>query len=63
MTVREIRYQLGWSQRKFAEYFGIPVVNVQHWEQGVAKPPAYVVQMLERIVKLEMAQGIIPGGC
>lgn len=53
MTIREIRSELGWSQQKFADYFGIPVTNVQHWEQGVAKPPAYVVSLIKRVIDLE----------
>lgn len=53
MTIREIRLSLGMSQRKFSEYFNIPVTNIQHWEQGVSKPPVYVVEMMERIIDLE----------
>lgn len=53
MNIREIRLKLGFSQRKFADYFDIPVVNVQHWEQGVSKPPVYVVKLIERVVDLE----------
>lgn len=53
MSIRELRKQTGWSQRKFASYFDIPVVNVQHWEQGVSKPPVYVVLLIERVLKLE----------
>ena len=39
MSVREIRAVLGLSQQKFADYFGIPVANIQHWEQGISTPP------------------------
>lgn len=53
MLIREIRDKLDLSQREFAEYLGIPVVNIQHWEQGVSKPPAYVLNMIIRIVSLE----------
>lgn len=53
MTIKELRAGMGLSQRKFADYFGIPVVNVQHWEQGVAKPPEYVVRLIDRVIKLE----------
>ena len=34
------------SQRKFAEHFGIPVGTLRNWEQGIAKPPEYVFQMI-----------------
>lgn len=53
MTIREIRKNLGLSQSKFALYFGIPVTNVQHWEQGVSKPPKYVVDLILRVIALE----------
>lgn len=59
-SIREIRDNLGLSQRRFADKFGIPVVNVQHWEQGVAKPPAYVIGLIQRVVELE---SMIQGGC
>lgn len=53
MIIREIRDSLGMSQRKFAEYLDIPVANIQHWEQGVANPPNYVISLIERVVRLE----------
>lgn len=55
MSIREIRKNLGWSQRKFADYFGISVANVQHWEQNVSNPPDYVPNMIVRILELEQA--------
>lgn len=57
MEIREIRKELGLSQRKFAECFGIPVVNVQHWEQGVSSPPPYVIALIRRVVDLERLLG------
>lgn len=63
MMIREIRDSMGLSQRKFADYFGIPVVNVQHWEQGVAHPPAYVVDLIARVVELERKLNVAAGGC
>ena len=53
MSVRELRDKMGLSQSKFGAYFGIPVANIQRWEQGLAKPPEYVVTMMSRIVELE----------
>lgn len=53
MSIREIRAVLGLSQQKFADYFGIPVANIQHWEQGISTPPKYVTSMMERILVLE----------
>ena len=53
MTVKELRKQTGLSQSKFAEYLNIPVVNIQHWEQGVRNPPKYVMPLIERILITE----------
>lgn len=64
MTIRAIRDKLNLSQNKFAEYFGIPVGNLQHWEQGVSQPPAYVVNMMIRIIALEKHIDVTQGdGC
>ena len=53
MSILEIRKSMNLSQRKFADYFGIPVVNIQHWEQGVSSPPEYVIHLIYRVVQLE----------
>lgn len=53
MGVKELRKQTGLHQGAFAAYFGVPVRSVQQWEQGRRVPPAYVVEMMERIWKLE----------
>lgn len=53
LTIKEMRQKTGLSQARFAAYFNIPVVNIQHWEQGVRKPPEYVVTMIQRILQLE----------
>lgn len=53
MDIKEIRMQTNMSQQKFADYFGIPKHSLQNWEYGVTKPPAYVINMIERILTLE----------
>ena len=55
MTLKELRKTMNMSQRKFADHFGIPVTNIQHWEQGVSRPPDYVLAMMVRIFELESA--------
>lgn len=35
----------------FATYLGIPVANIQNWEQGVNNPPNYVVSLISRVMK------------
>ena len=46
MNISEIRTKIGLSQREFASYFGIPVGTLRNWEQGIASPPDYVLQMI-----------------
>lgn len=55
MTIRELRAKTNLSQKKFAEYFGIPLRTVQEWEQERRKPPDYIPKLLERIWNLEIA--------
>lgn len=55
MTIQELRAKTNLSQKKFAEYFGIPLRTVQEWEQGRRKPPDYIPKLLERIWNLEIA--------
>ena len=51
MTIKEIRALTGLSQSKFAEKYHIKIDTLQNWEQNRAKTPAYVLFLLERIVK------------
>jgi putative transcriptional regulator len=50
MTVKEMRKSAGLTQQKFGDMFHISVVNIGHWEQGVATPPPYVTYMMEQIL-------------
>ena len=50
MTIKELRESTGLSQSQFAEKFHIPVGTLQHWEQGVRKPPEYVLYMLYELI-------------
>ena len=49
-AIRELRSTAKMSQNKFAAYLDIPVANIQHWEQGVTKPPAYVISLITRVM-------------
>lgn len=53
MEIKEIRTQTGLSQFEFAKKFTIPLSTLAHWEQGVRKPPEYVIQMIKTIIDLE----------
>ncbi len=51
--IRELREKTGMSQRMFSEYFDIPLRTVCDWEQGRRKPPVYVPEMIEKIIRYE----------
>ena len=51
MTIKELRERTYLSQSKFAELTGIPVVNIQRWEQGRTAPPSYLVVLLESYLR------------
>lgn len=53
MNIREMRDKLDLSQSKFALYIGVPIATLQTWEQGVRKPPEYVINLIERVLRLE----------
>ena len=57
MKVREqikyLRSKTGLSQQKFGMLFKISAINISNWEQGVTKPPEYVVYMLERLINID----------
>lgn len=50
MQIKKIRQLTGMSQAQFAAYFNIPLGTLSHWEQGIRKPPQYVVFMIEKIL-------------
>ena len=58
-AIKELRKAANMSQNKFATYLGIPVANIQHWEQGVSKPPRYIPMLIYRVMK---ADGYIKEG-
>ena len=53
MTIKDLRVSLNKSQNEFSVYFNIPVGTLQHWEQGVSKPPKYVYYLIKRVIELE----------
>lgn len=50
--IREMRTKKGLTQREFGELFGIPVNNIQKWEQGINKPTSYTLLMMTRIIEM-----------
>ncbi len=53
MTIKQLRLCTGLSQNKFAQYMGIPVANIQRWEQGTVNPPEYVVGLIKRVMSMD----------
>lgn len=53
MTITEIRAISGLNKTKFAELYNIPYRTLQDWEAGKRNPPAYVLSLLERVVKMD----------
>lgn len=51
--MKELRAKTGLSQQKFGMLFRIASINISNWEQGVTKPPEYVVYMIERLIELD----------
>lgn len=51
--VKELRARTGLSQQKFGMLFQIAAINISNWEQGVTKPPEYVIYMMERLVEID----------
>lgn len=44
--IKKFRSLINMSQRQFASYFSIPLGTLRNWEQGISKPPEYVLSML-----------------
>ena len=49
-----MRARLGDTQSAFAARYNIPFRTVQNWESGVRKPPAYILDLLERRVQADL---------
>lgn len=64
MDIKEIRRITGLSQREFSAFFGIPLGTLRNWEQGIAKPPEYVFNMIfaslrrDKMINVETIQFI-----
>lgn len=47
MNIREMRMRLGDTQSEFSARYNIPFRTIQNWENGVRKPPEYILRLLE----------------
>lgn len=46
ITVKDLRTSAGMTQTEFADFFGIPVRNIEDWERGVAKCKPYLIDLM-----------------
>lgn len=49
--IETIRSMTKLNRTKFAEKYGIPLRTMEDWEHEKSNPPAYVVDLLERVVR------------
>ena len=48
LYIKELRESTGLSQSEFAKAYNIPVSTLRKWEQNESKPPAYVIELIEK---------------
>lgn len=53
MTVKEIREALGISRAEFSRRYNIPIRTLEEWEAGRRTPPAWVPELLQRLIDAE----------
>lgn len=58
MTIKEIRDLLGVSRAEFGRRYHIPERTLDDWEKERRTPPAYVLELLERVVKDDYKKGL-----
>lgn len=51
--IKTLRGRMGLSRSGFAKYLQIPIGTIQGWEQGRRKPPEYIINIIERLIKAE----------
>lgn len=54
MDLREMRMKLGDTQSEFAARYNLPFRTVQNWENGVRKPPQYLMELLEQRIEADL---------
>ena len=55
--IKTLRGRMGLSRSGFAKYLQIPIGTLQGWEQGRRKPPEYIINIIERLIKAENPNG------
>ena len=55
-AIRSLRIDTGLSQSQFAARFQIPTCTLQDWEHNRRTPPAYVLYMMQELLKKDKAE-------
>lgn len=53
MQIKEMREYLGFSRAAFSRFYNIPIRTLENWESGKRQCPEYVLELLERCVKID----------
>lgn len=53
--VKKMRKDSGLSAQRFGDKYGIPLRTIQEWEAGRRTAPDYVIELLERAVREDLA--------
>lgn len=56
LTMKEIRNQLGMSQKAFSDTFGIPKRTVENWDMGKISPTDYLVKLIAYLTRKERGE-------
>lgn len=51
--IKELRKQIGFTQKEFSEYFKIPFRTVQNWEYGKSPCSEYLFELIVYKLKNE----------
>lgn len=51
--IKTLRQRLKMNQKEFAAYLSIPVSTIRSWEQNRRKPPDYIINLIERMIRAE----------
>lgn len=55
---KDIRALTGLSQQRFGDFYGIPKRTIEAWEMGERTAPEWVMKLLERAVREDLAKGL-----
>lgn len=57
MDFKELRKASGMSQRKYAEYFGIPRRTIENWDSGINECAPYLIDLMKYKLEKENKLG------